>query len=243
MHIIKLNAIDSTNSFLRQLNAQKKVENFTVVVADSQSNGRGQMGAFWNSEPGKNLTASVSVDVSFLPIDFSFWISMAISLSLSNTLKDAGIKNVKVKWPNDILAGQKKICGILIDNVIKNNRLQTCIIGFGLNVNQGQFDSLPKATSMKIVSGKAYDLDVILENIILNLQGYINQLKVGDYNTIKLLYETELFRKDKPSTFKPIEGNLFTGFIKGVSKSGRLNIITEDAILKQFDLKEIKLLY
>ena len=243
MHIIKLNAIGSTNSFLRELNAQQKVENFTIVVAESQSKGRGQMGTLWDSQPGKNLTASVAVDVSFLPVDYSFWISMAISLALSKSLKDVGIKSVKVKWPNDILAGQKKICGILIDNVIKINRLQTCIIGFGLNVNQVQFDRLPLATSMKIVSGKSYDLDVILEKIILNLQGYINHLELGDYSTIKSLYETELFRKDKPSTFKSIEGDLFSGFIKGVSKTGRLNVLTEDAILKQFDLKEVKLLY
>jgi BirA family biotin operon repressor/biotin-[acetyl-CoA-carboxylase] ligase len=96
---------------------------------------------------------------------------------------------------------------------------------------------------MKIVSGKSYDLDVILEKIILNLQGYINHLELGDYSTIKSLYETELFRKEKPSTFKHIEGGLLSGFIKGVSQSGHLQVLTEDAILKEFDLKEVKLLY
>ncbi len=243
MRIIKLSAIDSTNSFLKQLNAQQKLENFTIAVADSQSKGRGQLGTLWNSQPGKNLTASVSVDVSFLPVDYSFWISMVISLALSKTLKEFGIQSVKVKWPNDILAGQKKICGILIDNVIKINKLQTCIIGFGLNVNQVQFDNLPQATSMKIASGESYDLDAILDCVIVNLKMYVNLLKSMDYSAIKLLYESELFRKEKPSTFKSVEGDLFSGFIKGVSKSGHLQVMTEDAILKEFELKQIQLLY
>ena len=243
MHIIKLNAIDSTNTFLRQLSSDKKVENYTVVVAESQLKGRGQMGTSWDSQSGKNLMVSVFVDVSFLAIDYSFWISMATSLALSNTLKDFQIRNVKVKWPNDILADQKKISGILIENVIKNNALQATIIGFGLNINQLHFDNLPLATSMQMVSGKHYDIDNILTKVIEHLKYYINLLKEGQYNALKALYETELFRKEKPSTFKNVEGALFSGFIKGVSNSGHLKVLIEDGILKEFDLKEIKLMY
>lgn len=243
MHIIKLNAIDSTNTFLRQLSSNKRVEDYTVVVAESQLKGRGQMGTSWTSKSGKNLMASVFVDVSFLAIDYNFWISMVTSLAISKALKDFQIRNVKVKWPNDILADQKKISGVLIESVIKNSKLKACIIGFGLNVNQVQFDNLPLATSMHMVSKKTYNLDAVLEKVIENLQNYMSQLKDGDFTNIKAHYESELFRKEKPSTFEDVEGTLFSGFIKGVSNSGHLKVMIEDGILKEFDIKEVKLLY
>ena len=243
MHIIKLNAIDSTNSFLRQLSSDKLMEDYTVVVAESQSKGRGQMGTSWSSQSGKNLICSVFVDVSFLTIDYSYWISMSTSLAISKALKHFQIRNVKVKWPNDILADQKKISGILIENVIKNNSLQATIIGFGLNVNQVYFDNLPLATSMQMVSGKPYNLDNVLEKVIENLKDILGLLKQGQFKGVKERYENELFRKVKPSTFKNAEGFLFSGFIKGVSNSGHLKVLIEDDILKEFDLKEIKLLY
>jgi BirA family biotin operon repressor/biotin-[acetyl-CoA-carboxylase] ligase len=243
MHIIKLNAIDSTNSFLRQLSSDKKVEDYTVIIAESQLKGRGQMGTSWDSQSGKNLMASVFVDVTFLAIEHSFWISMATSLAISNALKDFQIRNVKVKWPNDILADQKKISGILIENVIKNNTLQATIIGFGLNINQVHFDNLPLATSMQIVSGQHYSIDNVLKKVIEHLKYYMSLLKEGRFEELKKRYETELFRKEKPSTFKNAEGSLFSGFIKGVSNSGHLKVLIEDDILKEFDLKEIKLLY
>lgn len=243
MPIIKLNAIDSTNSFLREMIAKGEVDNYTIIVANSQSKGRGQMGASWHSEPGKNLTASVSVDVSFLPIYYSFWISMVMSLALSKTLKDFQISAVKVKWPNDMLTDQKKISGVLIDNVIKNSKLQTSIIGFGLNVNQVQFDNLPLATSMKNVSGRLYDLDAILNTVLVNLKYYMSELKAGAYESIKGLYENQLFRKEKYSTFETPEGVLLFGFIKGVSPSGHLQVLIENDNLKEFGLKQIKLIY
>nr|WP_321237310.1 biotin--[acetyl-CoA-carboxylase] ligase [uncultured Psychroserpens sp.] len=243
MHIIKLDAIDSTNSFLRQLSSNKIVDDYTVIVAKSQTKGRGQMGTEWHSQPGKNLMASVFIDVSFLKIESSFYISMMMSLAISKVLKDLQIKNVKVKWPNDILADQKKISGILIENVIKNNQLQATIIGFGLNVNQVYFENLPLATSMHIVSGQTYHLDEVLKCIIVQLRLYTEILKTGNFQLIKEMYESELFRKNKPSTFEDVEGVLFSGFIKGVSNSGHLQVLIEDDILKEFDLKEVKLLY
>lgn len=243
MHIIKLNAIDSTNTFLRQLSSEKSVANYTVVVAKSQLKGRGQMGTSWHSQSGKNLIASVFVDVSFLTVDYSFWISMATSLALSKALKDFQIRNVKVKWPNDILADQKKISGILIENVIKNNTLQATIIGFGLNINQVHFDNLPLATSMQMVSGKINDIDSVLNKVIKHLKYYMDVLKDQQFEHLKKLYEAELFRKEKPSTFKNEKGALFSGFIKGVSNSGHLQVLVEDDILKEFDLKEVQLLY
>lgn len=243
MHIIKLDAIDSTNSYLRQLSSSQPLKDYTVVMAESQTNGRGQMGTNWSSQSGKNLTVSVFVDVTFLPIELSFYISMAISLAISEALKEFQIKQVKVKWPNDILADQKKISGVLIENVIKNNQLQGSIIGFGLNINQTDFEHLPQATSMRMVSGSVYNRDEVLQCVLKRLQYYIDELKAEHFEELKANYEAELFRKNKPSTFQDAKGHLFSGYIKGVSPSGHLHILVVDGVVKSFDLKDVKLLY
>ncbi|MGS2727366.1 biotin--[acetyl-CoA-carboxylase] ligase [Psychroserpens sp. BH13MA-6] len=243
MRIIKLDAIDSTNTFLRQLRSAEVLMDYTVVMANSQTHGRGQMGTKWQSEPSKNLMASVFVDVSWLEIGASFNISMAISLAISDTLKSFQIKDVKVKWPNDILADQKKISGILIENVIKNNQLQGSIIGFGLNVNQMRFQDLPQATSMQLLTGTSFNLDEVLERVLKHLKTYIDPLKNGQFEALKKTYEKRLFRHKKPSTFKGNDGQLFTGIIQGVSDAGHLMVLLEDDIIKTFDLKEVTLLY
>jgi len=243
MHIIKLDAIDSTNSYLRQLSATEAVEDFTVVVAKYQTHGRGQMGARWSSQPSKNLMVSVFKDVSFLSLKRHFFISMVVSLSILKALKTFQIKNLKVKWPNDILSENKKIGGILIENVVKQTKINAAIIGFGINVNQTKLSHLPQASSIRLISGRFYDLEEVLQAILVKLEHYLKMLERGQFELLKSAYEHYLFRKDKPSTFKDTQNKLFTGYIKGVSNSGGLRVLVEDDIIKEFDLKEVTLMY
>ena len=242
MHIIKLNAIDSTNSFLKEMISKGIVADYTVVTAEQQTNGRGQMGTVWESDKGKNLIFSMFKDLSMHDVEFPFYISMAISLAILKTLKALNIPDLKIKWPNDILSADKKICGILIENVIKN-KLSSTIIGIGVNVNQTNFENLQKASSLKNITGIHYNLDEILQSIVKYTKEYSSVLINEAYDVVKNEYETSLFRKNKPSTFKNTEGVLFSGFIKGVTKYGKLQVILEDEIVKKFDLKEITLLY
>ena len=243
MRIIKLNATNSTNSYLKQLNLVDPIEDNTVVVANSQTHGRGQMGSVWESEDSKNLMFSVFKDVSFLSIDQHFFISMATSLAILKTLESFSIPKLAVKWPNDILSENKKICGVLIENVIKQNQLKASIVGVGLNVNQTNFEGLPKAASLHLLTGQVFNLDEVLLTIVENMNFYFKFLKAGKYQEIKDVYENRLFRKNKPSTFKNAEGLMFSGFIKSVSNYGYLQVQLEDGIIKEFDLKEITLLY
>lgn len=242
MTIIKLNAIDSTNSYLRQLCSEKVLEDYTIVVTEHQTQGRGQMGTVWDSEKGKNLMFSLFKDLSMHEVEFPFYLSMAISLAIVKTFKALNIPDIHIKWPNDILSADKKICGILIENVIKN-KLNSTIIGIGINVNQTEFYNLPKASSLKNITGVHYNLDEILQSIIKHTKYYSELLQAEKYDAVKTEYEMRLFRKDKPSTFRNADGDLFSGFIKGVTKYGKLQVILEDEIVKKFDLKDIELLY
>ncbi|NRD24819.1 biotin--[acetyl-CoA-carboxylase] ligase [Winogradskyella litoriviva] len=243
MYIIKLNAIDSTNTYLRGLVSVAIPKDYTVVVAEMQTNGRGQMGANWQTQSGKNLTASVFKQLLFCDVSDQFYISMAVSLAIYNALKSFKIPRLSIKWPNDILSANTKICGILIENVIKNNKFQGSILGFGLNVNQKTFDNLPKASSMCLVTGVVYNKDEILSEILKQLEKYFDLLESKQHSQIKSEYESLLFRKDKPSTFQSSKHGNFSGIIKSVTETGLLNVWTEDEIIKTFDLKEISLLY
>lgn len=243
MLIIKLNATNSTNSYLRDLSIDGNVEDYTTVVAKHQTNGRGQMGSIWSSETSKNLTFSVFKDMSKIYIEHPFYISMATALAILKTLQGLNIPKLSVKWPNDILSENKKVCGILIENVIKQNNLYASIIGIGLNVNQKTFENLPKASSLITITGSVFNLDEILNGVLSNLKAYFVELEKGNLSFLKDTYETYLFRKNKPSTFKNAEGLVFSGFIKAVSVSGNLQVLLEDDVIREYDLKDISLLY
>lgn len=242
MRIIKLNAIDSTNSFLKEMIYNENVADYTIVVANHQTNGRGQMGTKWDSDAGKNLMFSLFKDLSIHVVEFPFYISMAMSLAILKTFKLLNIPQLSIKWPNDILSANKKISGILIENVIKD-KLSSTVIGVGINVNQTEFINLPQASSLKSITGIHYNLDEILHSVIKHTKAYSKLLQNGEYDAVKSEYETNLFRKNKPSTFKNAEGELFSGFITGVTKYGKLMVTLEDDIVKKFDLKEVTLMY
>ena len=243
MRIVKLNAIDSTNSYLKKLSVTESIEDYTTIIAENQTQGRGQIGTVWDSESSKNLTFSVFKKLSRFKFETPFYISMVTALALLKTLESLSIPRLSIKWPNDILSANKKVCGVLIENVIKQNNIDASIIGMGLNVNQVLFKNLPKASSLKIISGANYDLNELAITIINNLKYYFLLLKDEKYDVLKSEYEMHLFRINKPSTFTDAEGVMFSGFIKSVSDSGHLQVLLEDNVLKAFNLKEITLLY
>lgn len=243
MRIIKLDAIDSTNTFLKQISSADVIEDFTVVVAKEQTKGKGQMGNVWSTTRGENLTFSVFKDVSFLNFEHNFFLSLITALALRQTLQGFNVPKLTVKWPNDILSADKKIAGILIENVIKNNKLVSSVIGVGLNVNQTTFINLPRASSMKLLVGANFDLDEVLQKFLCQLKLYFKKLKNGETKALMKEYNSNLFRKNKPSTFKNIEGSTFSGFIQGISNKGNLLVLLEDNIIKEFALNEITLMY
>ena len=242
MHIVKLNATTSTNTYLKEYVRELDNEDDILVSANAQVEGRGQRGAIWESEPGKNLTFSVFKRVEGFRVDRTFYMTMAASLMVVETLEHFGVRQLAVKWPNDILAGTRKICGILIETVIRDG-LYGVIMGVGININQRVFERAPRATSVLLETGRITNLDEVLDYFIKSFYKYAERVSQFDFTTLHQLYEKQLFRKNKVSTFELPEGKRIAGIINGVSKNGKLILQLEDELLKEFDLKEIKLLY
>ncbi|ATA87696.1 biotin--[acetyl-CoA-carboxylase] ligase [Capnocytophaga gingivalis] len=243
MEIIKLNATNSTNTYLKNLLKEKQVKDLSCIWALSQTQGRGQQGAKWISEPGKNLTFSILKKFENLSSEYHFLLNMEVSLAIFRTLKKLYIPDLAVKWANDILSSKKKICGILIENTLHKEQISSSIIGIGVNVNQVFFNDLPNVSSLQKIMGHPFDLEEVLLLICQELEVSLKSLSPTRFETMLDEYHTHLFRKDKPSTFEYPNGERFMGYIRGVSHNGQLQVEQEDALMSSFSLKEIKLLY
>ena len=242
MRIIKLDAIDSTNRFLKALSARESCENFTVVSTESQTEGKGQRGSGWVSGAGNNLTFSVLYNQRVEGITSLFTLNIIIALSIVEALKTVSNLNFVIKWPNDILAENKKIGGILIENTFKNSSEVQSIIGIGLNVNQSQFENLPQASSF-LLENKIFDRETMLISIVNQLEFNLKQLPILGETHFWNAYHQILFKKDVVSAFESVAGNRFVGKIQEVTQEGKLAVLLEDDSIQFFDVKEVKMLY
>ena len=242
MKLIKLDAIDSTNEFLKGISHKEALENFTVVTAENQTKGKGQMGAVWNSEVGKNLIMSVLVKDFLLEINEVFNLNIAVSLAVITALKKSNIPDLSIKWPNDILSANKKIGGILIENIIKSDGTILSIVGLGLNVNQTNFEGLPKASSLAVVTGKEFDKEKLLLEIIAHLEMNVAASKLNPAS-LRQQFVDLLYKKGVPMPFANSKDEKFMGMIQGISTIGKLQVLLEDDSVAEFDIKEIQMLY
>ncbi|MEN8124124.1 MAG: biotin--[acetyl-CoA-carboxylase] ligase [Bacteroidota bacterium] len=243
MNIVKLDAINSTNQFLKDFAKSNEVDNWTVVTAQYQTSGRGQMQTKWESIKNKNLLFSVLIKFEDMNIENQFYMNCAISLGIYNSLLNYKVGSLSVKWPNDIMAENKKIAGILIENTLVKDHIKYAVVGIGLNVNQIQFPvSLPKATSLKLLLDKELNRDILLQEIVNSIKHYINFLKKKEFSFLKEQYEKVLFKIGINQVFENNKGHTFTGKILGINKQGKLLIEEENKEIKEFNFKEIKFL-
>jgi len=215
------------------------LENFTIAVTKEQTNGRGQMGTKWVSEPNKNLLCSVFVQFNSLPISHQVLINYAVSIAILNVLKAHKLPRLAVKWPNDILSSNKKICGILVENVMLKEEIKHSFIGIGLNVNQTVFSHNLNATSIVNELNYEVNLDTLLSELISELKIQISYITNASTNVLKKNYLKYLYKKNTPTMFKNSNGSLFMGKIIGVSSVGKLQIELENDAIKEFGVKEI----
>ena len=244
INLIKVDATESTNSLLKEFVRSKTVTTLSCVWTKNQTKGRGQMGNQWKAESGSNLTFSIYAPSSSEFTQHNIAINLISALSIFNVLKQYNLPQLYIKWPNDIMSANKKIGGILIENLYQNGTCSGSVIGIGLNVNQITFKGLPNASSLRKITLKTFDLKNLLEDILRNFETALASYRSSDFKILKQEYEKCLFRKGKASTFaKNNETILFTGIIQGISNSGQLIILEENQIINHYNLKEIRLLF
>lgn len=242
MKITHFKNIDSTNSYLQNLldNGEDVIDN--VVAADFQTSGKGQGKNIWQSEYGKNLLFSIALDMSFLKAEDQFFLTQIVSVSMVEVLKKyLPEESLFIKWPNDIYFNDKKIAGILIKNEIKGMMMGTSIIGIGLNVNQTSFDeNLPNPISMKMITGKDYDLDEILFAVYKSLSHRVTESPSGSNTSFVIQnYNKHLFRYNQWALYEH-EGELKEMMIVGYDRFGRLILKEKNDREVVCDLKEVK---
>lgn len=236
--IIRLESVDSTNNYTANRARENDLRHGAVILAVEQTAGKGQMGAHWQSDAGANLTFSVFLDNVNLSVQRQFLLTKIVSLSLVDLLDKFGVP-AKIKWPNDIYVNDRKIAGVLIENVIQGKTITRSIIGIGLNVNQMEFGPL-NATSLSLEKNMHFSIDDVLFSFI---SVFNNRLKQMDANSIHDDYHNLLYWLDEIHRFEDGQGE-FEGTIKGITDLGLLIVDSglREPQPSEYHLKEIKFL-
>ena len=237
-------SIDSTNSEARRrLPANAKM---SVYAAKFQTAGRGQRGNKWSSAAGQNLTFSVLLNFTHpqmpdLAVRNQFLLSIASALSVSDLLRKLNIRNT-IKWPNDIYIGRRKVCGMLIENIVGNAGLEHSIIGIGLNLNQTEFPpELVNPTSVLVSSGLRTVPDEVLYDFLDIFSEYMPYLSdIEGINEIRNKYVSRLFGLGVSREYHDCLRNVdFKGTIKGISEEGLLLMEMPDKTVSNYSFKEV----
>ena len=225
----------STNDDARD----EKYREGDVVWADFQTAGRGQRGHEWHSRKGENLTFSVVLEPTFVPIAEQFAVSEVVALSLVDMLAEYGIE-ARIKWTNDIYVGDRKLVGILIEHSLAAATLRRTIAGIGINVNQTEFDaSLPNPVSMAQLLGRELNAEKVLQRFLVHLQRNYEALREMQ-NSLHQRYNELLYRLGEFHTYALPNGERFEAKILGTASSGALQLENKKKEIKEYLFKEIE---
>ena len=211
-----------------------------MVLTDHQKSGKGQRGNVWLDEPGKNILMSVLLVPSYLKIAEQHLLNVVVGLSVIRCAAryiDEG--RLKLKWPNDVLIDNQKVCGILVENSLKRDKLENSVVGIGLNLNQKIFN-LPNAISLAVATDKEFDRHEFIEDLLVDLEYFLLKLKNGQQSLLLQLYHEKLYLKGEVSRFRDEEGE-FDGMILGIDNIGKL-IVSKESGFKNYGIKEIEFL-
>lgn len=231
--------VDSTNEQAKILLSKSKPVEGTVIIAHHQPHGKGQYGNAWAAAPGQNLTFSIVLYPKFLPAARQFLLSQAVALGIRDGLQTYLPDTAYIKWPNDIVASGKKICGVLIENSLQGNLLADSVVGIGINVNQTDYTGLPHASSLKALTDRHYDLDQVLHRTLSCIEGYYLQLLANREAGVQQAYLQHLYLLNQLATFEA-HGTIFEGTIRGIDSSGRL-LLEGEMGTKAYGVKEVAL--
>ena len=239
-NIQKLDSTESTNRYCEALDLAA-VGDFTCYWALAQTAGIGQRGNHWHSAPGQNLTFSLVLHPDFLPADRQFRLTQALALALCDTLEIQNSEfKIHIKWPNDIYAEGRKICGTLVSTRLQGTTIASAVCGIGLNVNEVDFPAwLPNPTSLRQLTGRCHELEPLLRQLLGAIERRYHDLREGidpqrDYLDRLMNLGTEaLYRYGS----EPLRAT-----ITGVDPHGRLLLTATDGRHLCCAMKEIALL-
>lgn len=274
MQIVRFDSLESTNKYCEALDLAE-VEDFTCYWALEQTAGIGQRtpsplrgtppcqgGEFnrWEAEPRQNLTFSLVLHPTFLPADRQFKLTEALSLALVDLLSTLHPPlSALIKWPNDIYADGKKICGTLVSTRLTGNAIASAVCGIGLNVNQTEFpDWVPNPTSLRLLTGRRYELEPLLRHLLDCIGSRYSDLRSGCdpepaylAHLLNLGSRARYIYKYNNSSPKLGEGDpsetrgeecVITATVTGVDPHGRLLLTVDDGRHISCGMKEISLL-
>lgn len=236
---IHLDDVESTNLYAHKLLTKSKPSEGTVISTYNQWGGRGQIGSKWLGQPHKNIAFSLILHPSFLAVQKQFLLNQAVSLAVTDLIRQYSTKKLQVKWPNDIYLNGKKLVGILIQATLSGSSFQSSIVGIGINVNQVDFaPDLPNPTSLKLEEGRDFDLESIIDNLCHCLESRYLQLRQNNWQQIQATYLEQLYQKGELHPYFYPDGTAFEGKIIGVSPIGKLLIETKRGT-EAFAMKEV----
>jgi BirA family biotin operon repressor/biotin-[acetyl-CoA-carboxylase] ligase len=236
---IHLDGVNSTNTYALELIGTKSPPEGTIITTSFQNNGKGMQANTWQSEAGSNLLFSMILYPDFLGAKNLFSLNQAVAISVCKCLQTVTSHFFSIKWPNDILCDDEKVCGVLIENIYRGMQMSSSVVGVGINVNQLNFDVFkPKAVSLKSITGKHFDTLEVLSCFEKSFYHYYDLLKQNKIAEIDSAYHAHLFRKDALHVFEK-NGQYFQATIRGVNPEGKLLLEHNNGILAVIDVKEI----
>jgi BirA family biotin operon repressor/biotin-[acetyl-CoA-carboxylase] ligase len=236
---IFIDRVTSTNDVALEKIREGRAGHGTVIYAGEQTCGRGQKGNKWVSSYNKNLTVSIILLPSSIPAASQFMISKAVSVALVNLLSEY-TTGISIKWPNDIYIESDKIAGILIEHSIKGDRLDSSVVGIGLNLNQSEFDSsLPNPVSLGMITGMEYNREVILNRLCRYIDSLYSMIDNGNFDSVDKDYHNYLYRRGIWCDYR-VKGLTVKGRTEGVDEYGRLLLQDEGGYVRAYSFKEIE---
>ena len=237
-----LDVVDSTNRYLRDEadNLWVNGKDIVAVTAAHQTAGRGQRGNVWFSREGENLLLSMLVRPGCtLEATNQFLLSQAVAVSLHAAMKCYGIET-KLKWPNDIYVGNRKLAGILVELDYSGVYVEQAIIGIGLNVNQTEFPQMDRVpVSIKMLLGKDIPVEDVLRDVLCLFNHYYQEMRFGCRKAISAEYRELLLGLGEQREYVDTEG-AFTAVIEGVEPTGHLLLRRSDGTLSRYAFKEVE---
>ena len=239
--VLTYESVDSTNTTAFELIRTENLQEGAVIFSAFQKHGKGQEGNFWESEARKNLMLSIVFTPTFLKPEKQFLLNKIISLGVAEFVQNLlPEEEVKIKWPNDIYVADKKIAGILINNIIQGNSFEYAIAGIGVNINQKIFLSdAPNPVSIIQLNGSIHDIEQLLSQLCKVIDIWYERLKNGFFESINEKYISKLYRFGTFHSYKIAERKIVAK-ITGISQYGRLLLESNESKLYDCDLKEIE---